>query len=825
MTHPTHSARGGDLLKQVGDWLRREEDNQELKGRIASALDDIRGFVDRQRSDIEKRKGRLIQTSGFKGETRGMEAAIANIHQQVTGGRNVSSIFAAIDGFLDTYKADDSLAREHTRVQLADAREDFACAFHESVRGSRLGDLLDVLHFAPYSCWRSRGVERRNFRSPSASEVLTLLQELGHRGIDVDSLETSHLAAIIRLKLGITPRMDYHLMSSNKLAGQLTSEETISRVASREVPLDARLSRTVGRMLADIRRWSAECFEGASVPAPAEIEAEMLQILFCCSDTLRTGGSENERAADYLWLLSTVVAGTRSPLRDALAGLAGKDLRYPSVRRRIVRAASYLDEIAVLTDRSLTSRWPAARDELDSLTALAEAIASKSAREFGEFTELEQLKEKRSDAVKSLIKISDSLQLVEPSLLDLLAAPDVPSMHPAAAEHLRSLDPARLQGRNLGIAEETRSIARQELEKLRLLIARITAISRKGLADSAGQHAQGPSRPGMKASRRTAGGADLAGMSDAELQARLGDLLRRVALCVRECRGRVEGARKRTFKIDLQHALNVFGEKLRIAAECCDGSDLDAVDGARAPQASDRIAPLLGDVMSAQTHVNTRVVTAKLTPAEKQPLVALLFSVKTRIGDDLRELERLRAELADRSAEVPGGTDEEAAVPGDSEDAPCETGGSQEEPVGSTGTEQGGADEVPTGTRLASFASAANSALKPVKDLMVRLNDTISSGGGKSREMLAAAHALVRGVAEARDLVTWNRIQFESLATERGVSADRHLDKFDRWDGQLIALGRETERLVEAGERAAATSAACQAAAALEKEVSDSIKE
>jgi hypothetical protein len=284
-----------------------EEENRELKSRVASALDDVKGFVEKYRSDLEKRKSRMIQTSGFKDETRGMEAAIANVHQLLTAGRNVSSIFAAIDGFLDSYKADETFAREHTRMQLADAREDFMCAFHESVQGTRLSELLDVLYFMPYSHWRSRGVERRNFRSPSAAEVLKLLEELKNRGVDVNSLEPARLAAIVRIKLGITP-MDYHLISSNKLAEQLTGEETIARFASREVPLDEGFCRTAGGILANIRRWSAECFGSLASPVPSGIEAEMVQIAFISGGTLRISGTGNARAADFLWLLSTVIA-------------------------------------------------------------------------------------------------------------------------------------------------------------------------------------------------------------------------------------------------------------------------------------------------------------------------------------------------------------------------------------------------------------------------------------------------------------------------------------------------------------------------------------
>lgn len=810
VTHSKRPSGGHDLVKEAGYWLRMEEENRELKSRIASALDDIKGFVEKQRADLEKRKARLIQTSGFKDETRGMEAAIANIHQLLTGGRNVSAIFAAIDGFLDTYKADDTFAREHTRMQLADAREDFVRAFHDSVRGTRLAELLDVLYFMPFSCWRSRGVERRNFRSPSAAEVLKLLQDLDHRGVAVNGLEAAHLAAIVRLKLGITPRMDYHLMPSNKLAGHLTSEETLGRVASREVPLDDRFCRTLGGMLAHVRRWSAECFGTPSLPAPPEIEAEMLQILYLSADALRVSGTENERGADYLWLLCTVIAGARSPLAAALAGLSEKDISHPSVRHRIMAAKSYLDEIAVSADRVLLSRWAAAREELDALTALADAIASKRAHGFGEFTELERLKEKRSDAVKSLIKLSDSLLLLEPSIVELLTSASLGAPAPSAAEHLSALDPAKLKDRNRGYAEETRMTARRELENLRLLIARISEIGRNGLSDPAGLQAQ-ERHPGENRARKTVDGADLAELPVADLQARRSDLLRRVAFSVRDFRGKVEGARKRSFKIDLQHALNVFCEKLRNAAEYCDASDLDATDPARAAQASTRIVPLLGEIMAAQTSLSTRVGSARLTPAEKQPLVALLYSVKARLGDDLRDLERIGAELAERSAGVQRGPEEEggaevvSTVP---EDAPVESGTSEEAAL----------------TKLSGFASAANAAMRPVKDLMGRLKLAISSGSGDSQAMLAATLALKEGITEARDQVAWNRLQLDALAADSAVSAGEHIEKLTRWDGQLVALGGETDRLLKVVELVGTLETAVQGAASAEREISDSVR-
>ena len=296
------------------------------------------------------------------------------------------------------------------------------CSFHDSIRGTRLSELLDILYFMPYSYWRSRGIERRNFRSPSAAEVLKLLEELRLRGVEVDSVGVVQLAASLRMRLGITPRMDYHRMSANKLAEQLTSPETITRFTAKELPFDQSVCRTADGILANIRRWSAECFGGARTPAPPEVEAEMVQIVYLATDTIRISGSERERSADYLWLLSTVIASDHAALKEALAGLFCKSARYASVLERIMGVQAYLDEIAVLADRVLVARWSDAKEELNSLTARTEVLASKSAHAYGEFLELERLKDQRSDVVKSLMKVADSIQLVAPSLLGSLAA-------------------------------------------------------------------------------------------------------------------------------------------------------------------------------------------------------------------------------------------------------------------------------------------------------------------------------------------------------------------------------------------------------------------
>ena len=79
---------------------------------------------------------------------------------------------------------------------------------------------------------------------------------------------------------------------------------------------------------------------------------------------------------------------------------------FPSVYDRILGTKGYLDNIAVLTDGILVARWSEERIELNSLTSRSEALSSKGAHEYGEFLELEQLKEQRSVAGKSLIKCS-----------------------------------------------------------------------------------------------------------------------------------------------------------------------------------------------------------------------------------------------------------------------------------------------------------------------------------------------------------------------------------------------------------------------------------
>ena len=124
---------------------------------------------------------------------------------------------------------------------------------------------------------------------------------------------------------------------------------------------------------------------------------------------------------------------------------------------------------------------------------------------------------------------------------------------------------------------------------------------------------------------------------------------------MRDFRGKVEGIRKRSYKSDIQHALNILLEKTKRAAEAFGGSDL-ADPETLGPTVAESVVPLLREIMMAQTSFSARVSTAKLTPAEKQPLTAMLYTVKMKLGDDLRDLELLRMELADRSAAAPTAT-------------------------------------------------------------------------------------------------------------------------------------------------------------------------
>jgi hypothetical protein len=100
----------------------------------------------------------------------------------------------------------------------------------------------------------------------------------------------------------------------------------------------------------------------------------------------------------------------------------------------------------------------------------------------------------------------------------------------------------------------------------------------------------------------------------------------------------------------------------------------------------------------------------------------------------------------------------------------------------------------------------------------------ISSGSRDSRVMLAATHALKSGIIEARDQVAWNRLQLDALAADSAVSAGEHVEKLARWDGQLVALDGETDRLLKATDLVAALMKAVVAATALERGLSDAVK-
>jgi len=789
VSFPERPAAKYDLVKAVRYWLQEEEQNRELQSRVASSFDEIKEFVNRHRSDLEKRRSRLIQTSAFKDETRNMEAALATIRQLVEGGRNISRIIAEIGNYLELYGGDETFSGALIRIQLAEARDEYMCAFQDSIRGTRLSEVLDILYFMPYSCWRSRAAETRNFRSPSAAEVLKFLEDLGQRKVDIDSIDPVQLAAIIRIKHGITPRMDYHRMSSNKLAERLTGAETVSQHTAKAMPLDLGFCCTTEAILADIRRWSAACFGSAHAVVPAEIEAEMLQIVYLAADAIRISGSESERSADFLLLLTTVIASDHAVLKDVLGNLSGSDASHRSVRERLTGVKDYLDEIAVLADGLLLARWSETKNTLDSLTVLSDAIASKSTHEDGEIDELEHLKGRRAESIKSLIKITDAIQLVEPALWDLLSSPRVPALRPAVDEYLRALKPARLRDRNYRYSEQTKGIARQELANLRLLIGRIGEIGRSRSSDSAGQST--PARPGAKGKlvRKAADGVEIGTLSAAELLARLRGSLIKSVLCIRELRDKVEGVRRRGFKSEIQLVLNQLYVKIRMAIEAGDEANLDSIDIARAPTVAESIVPALRDIMTAQTNLVVRVKNSKLTPAEKHPLIALTNTIKTRLGDELREVELARTELVERSAVPEAEAREAAAI-----------------------------------KRMADCAAAANNALKPVQMLIVRLGNAITSQKRESGEILAALRDLQDAVSEADDRVTGNFAQVEALVTDNPRMIGEYVDKFDRWHGQLSTLGSEAERMARVTTAAAALDAAVTAAAALENGISDMLR-
>lgn len=778
----------GDLAKEVGHWLRTEEENRELKNRVASALDEVNAFIAERRADLGRRKGRLLQTSGFRDETRAMETALAAIQQLLADRRNISRIFSEIDAYLGTFNVDDTLSRLHTRTQLADARDEFMCAFHDSIRGTRLSELLNILYFMPFAFWRSRGFDRRNYRSPSAGELDRLLADFGRQGIDCNRTDPVHLAAIIRIQLGITPRMDYHNMPGNKLAERLTAGETLTRFTAQAMPLDDGFFRTAGGILGNLRRWSAEFLGDAGLPVPAEIEAEMLQIVFLAADTIRISGTERERSTDYLWLLATVIASDHATLKDVLTWPAVKNTRYPAVYERILAAKTYLATVAALGDPVLAVRFSEAKAELAALTRRSEAIAAQDAHDYAAFTELEQLRERRSDLGKSLIKIAESLQLIEPALLDVLANPGGISGPPSIAEHLRSLDPAALIERNRANAEEAKVIARQELEKLRVLIGRIAAISRQGFATGASREAVERQQSKDNAARRSAAGVEIGALSAAAVRARLLESLRKAAVSVRDARSRLEGARKRQLKSDLLHTLNVLSEKTRKAADSLDSFEAAADAAALAPAAAEALAPSLREIMTALTNFNARLNNAKLPPAEKQPLTTMCHAIKAKLSDDLRDVECLRAELAERSA---------AAVPAQGATAPA------------AGV-----------MKIAALVAAANAALGPVKEQLLLLGTALADPRRETLTILGDLRGLKDAATRARELMSGKLALIASTAAGCAVSSDEYVDKFDRWLRQLAAVDTETDRLTSVVERLAASERAVKTAVALERAVS-----
>ena len=122
-----------------------EEENQELKSRVASALDEIKGFHRRAPRRISK-SARADFCRPADSRTRRARWRLPSppLRQLFNQRPEHFRIFAEIDKYLDTYRVEDTLSRLHTRTQLADARDDFMCMFHDSIRGTKLGN-----------CWTS----------------------------------------------------------------------------------------------------------------------------------------------------------------------------------------------------------------------------------------------------------------------------------------------------------------------------------------------------------------------------------------------------------------------------------------------------------------------------------------------------------------------------------------------------------------------------------------------------------------------------------------------------------------------------------------------
>jgi hypothetical protein len=627
----------------------------------------------------------------------------------------------------------------------------------------------------------------------------------------------------------------------------MTSEENIARFAAGGTPLDEAFARTVSAVLANLRRWSAECLGSTAPAAPPEIEAELVQLAFLATDTIRIVGNERERAADFLWLLATVVASGHAALKEALSVLLDKHIGHPSVRERFVRVNAYLDEIAARADGVITARWALERGELGYLAARTDALVEKNSQDFKDFTELEELKEKRSDVVKSLIKLSDAAQLVEPLLLDGLAAHGSPAGRLLVDAHGRAVTPVDLRSRNGRNAEETNAIARQELEKLRLLIAHLAAISRRGFADTGAAAAQQTKEPGPRGPH-TADGVAVATLPTAELHERLCAAVRTVAATLRDARGKIEGVRRRPMKNELQQAVNTLYEKTKKAVEACDGAALDASDALRTTHDSGQVLQVLRGIMAAHTGVVTRMNMVKLTPAEKLPVATMLQTMRQRLGEDIRSIEVLGDELAGRAAgatpaEAAGGEDAagapDAGDAGDASDAlhvpdapdvadvaDVAAAGALESPdetvAAPAKTAAAAVPRSPADVRIAGLAAVANKALQAVKTLLAALNKALAHPGEGQVPHVAAA-ALKSGILEARDLVTAKLLDLRALAVAAGIAVDEPVGKFDRWLAQLDALEGETERLLKALAEVAAAYQTVRAAAAIEKGIADAL--
>ena len=389
--------------------------------------------------------------------------------------------------------------------------------------------------------------------------------------------------------------------------------------------------------------------------------------------------------------------------------------------------------------------------------------------------------------------------------MDNLAHPGGSSELPLIKDHLRTLDPAKLLDRNRTITGETNQISRLELDKLRVLIGRIATISRKGFAAAPAQEALERRGAADRPARKTADGIEIETIPAAGLQTMLLGALRKAGVTVREIKSKVEVAKKRPLKSDLLHAMNVLYDKIKKAAEGCDKVDSDAADTALAKAAAETMVPLLREIMAAQTNFSARMTNAKLTPVEKQPLTTLLYSMKAKLSDDLKDVESLRSELAARLRESesgPGGAADHAAA-----GPPARTGAAGEQDT---------AAKDAAARKIAAIASAANGALRPVKDKMAGLNTKILDQQRETQELIATTRALQDEISEARGLMTRNFALIEKIAADFTMTNDEYVDKFDRWQRQLVAVDTEAENLLKAVQRIAVIELAMKTAAALE---------